>query len=281
MLSLMRQHICVVVKIMSKLICPKCKGKLIPSGKSLICENSHCFDFAKEGYVNLLLSNKNGSLIGDNRDMALSRRDFLNKGYFVPLAEALLKELNESDSPVPRVLDICCGEGYYSSYLKERSDGEFLGFDISKEMVRLAAKRKSDIIFFVANMTDIPVADNSIDFAFHLFAPFYEKEFLRVLNKGGKLISATPGKRHLYSLKEVLYDFPYENDEAPPGTEHLRFIDQKKVKSIINLESHEDIVSLFKMTPYYYHTSDECKNRLESLDTLETEIEFCLNIYQK
>lgn len=266
---------------MNQLICPKCKNELNISGKSLVCQNNHCYDLAKEGYVNLLSSNKNGSLIGDNRDMAISRRDFLNKGYFSSLAKALEEELKKTNTVSPTVLDICCGEGYYSSYLKERCDGEIIGFDISKEMVRLAAKRKNGVNYFVANMTDIPLKSECIDLAFHLFAPFYESEFYRVLKNNGTLISVTPGKKHLFSLKKALYDIPYENDEAPTQTNDLKLIEQRKVSAKILLDSNEDIQSLFKMTPYYYHTSDDNKKRLDALDSLETETEFLLNIYKK
>lgn len=266
---------------MKNLVCPKCKSKLTIKDRTLSCKNFHSFDFAKEGYVNLLLGNKNGSLMGDNRDMAVSRRDFLNKGYFLSLAQALDNEIKALSAKNLRVLDICCGEGYYSSFLSQQNSGEFYGFDLSKEMVRLAAKRKSEVNYFVANMTDIPIEDESIDFAFHLFAPFYEKEFYRVLKKDGMLISVTPGKKHLFSLKEALYDTPYENDETPPETSELHFIEQKKIKSEIHLESNEDILALFKMTPYYYHTSDKNKKRLDNIDSLTTEVEFCLNIYSR
>ena len=270
-----------MVKVMDCLICPKCRTQLNIADKSLKCSNNHCFDLAKEGYVNLLISNKNGSFIGDNKDMALSRRDFLNKGYFKLLADSLCNELYALGSDSPFVLDICCGEGYYSSYLKEHHAGKYYGFDISKEMVRLAAKRKNDVSYFVANMTDIPLSDSSVDFAFHLFAPFYEKEFYRVLNNNGVLISVTPGKRHLFSLKELLYDTPYENDLTPPETSLLKLKEQKNIRAEITLTSHEDIISLFKMTPYYYHTSNECKQRLNNISSLKTEIEFILNIFVK
>lgn len=36
-------------------ICPVCKGTLGLQGNSLICSNRHCFDIAKQGYVNFLL----------------------------------------------------------------------------------------------------------------------------------------------------------------------------------------------------------------------------------
>ena len=63
-------------------ICPKCKEKLEERGGSLYCLNNHCFDIAKEGYVNLMLANDKHSLNpGDNDDMVVSRDLFLNKGY--------------------------------------------------------------------------------------------------------------------------------------------------------------------------------------------------------
>ena len=43
-------------------ICPKCKEKLTQRGGSLYCLNNHCFDIAKEGYVNLMLANDKHSL---------------------------------------------------------------------------------------------------------------------------------------------------------------------------------------------------------------------------
>ena len=52
------------------------------------------------------------------------------------------------------VLDICCGEGYYDEY-----SGELYGFDISKEMVRLAATSRKEHNYFVANLAHIPVCD--------------------------------------------------------------------------------------------------------------------------
>ena len=72
---------------MIEIICPVCGENLTESGKSYICPKGHCFDKAKEGYVNLLTSShKPGSAIGDNKDMAVNRRDFLTKGYFDALA---------------------------------------------------------------------------------------------------------------------------------------------------------------------------------------------------
>ena len=102
-------------------MCPVCKKPLSKNGRSYICSSSHNFDEAKEGYVNLLSgSHKQGELMGDNKIMALSRRDFLNKGYFSALAEGVCSVLRDENFENPTVLDVCCGEGYYSEYLSKR-----------------------------------------------------------------------------------------------------------------------------------------------------------------
>lgn len=61
------------------LICPICGKPLIFDVHTARCESGHSFDVAKEGYVNLLRSNRSGDLIGDDKASARCRRDFLNK----------------------------------------------------------------------------------------------------------------------------------------------------------------------------------------------------------
>ena len=264
---------------MSNLICPVCKNNLTLSGSSYRCESGHCFDIAKEGYVNLLTGSKAGNLIGDNRDMARSRKSFLDKGYFADLAKALCSVV--SDFAPTNVLDICCGEGYYTQILKENTSAEVIGFDISKEMVRLAAKRKCGATFFVANMADIPLATESIDCAIHLFAPFCEKEFHRIITHGGYLISVCPGANHLWELKAALYETPYKNEEISPVLSGFTLEKALNTGRKILLQSNEDIDALFKMTPYYYHTSAQDKAKLNSLNELETQTDFYIRIYRK
>ena len=264
------------------LLCPVCKNELNKNGNSMCCESRHCFDFAKEGYLNLLAGNhKKGSEMGDNRDMALSRKAFLSKGYFDTLLNAVDSLLCEFAPADAKVLDICCGEGYYSATLKERHpETDILGFDLSKEMVRLAAKRKSGNTYVVANLFRIPVPDNHFDFAFHLFAPFDETEFMRVLKPGGILVTAVAGENHLWQMKEILYENPYKNDEKPPQT-ILPILEKRKADGRIFLDNNEDLLSMFKMTPYFYHTPSEGIAKLEATPQLETDISFALYIWQK
>ncbi len=259
------------------LICPVCGEKLILDARTARCEKGHAFDMAKEGYVNLLRTNRPGDAIGDDKLSARARRDFLNKGYYAVLQNALRQLFADKQGSV---LDICCGEGYYTSALGENPALQVYGFDISREMVRLAAKRGNGT-YFVANMAAIPVAEESMNFATHLFAPFNEEAFCRILKKGGRLYTVIPGQKHLWGLKRALYETPYENDEKLPETKLLRHISTRKVTAVIELACQEDIQAVFRMTPYYFHTSQADKAKLEDLAELETPVEFVIAEYEK
>lgn len=264
------------------LLCPVCGRALGETEKAFCCPDGHSFDKAKEGYVNLLTgSHKKGDLIGDNKSMAALRRDFLNKGYFSVLADELVRQIQKTGKENPVMLDICCGEGYYSQQVIEKTDATLFGFDLSKSMVRLAAKRKTGGTFFVANLSHIPIRSESVDIAFHLFAPFHEKEFARVLKPSGTLLTVVPGKDHLFGLKKAVYEKPYKNDEKLPETTLLQLTDTVRIRHEITLTSAEDIGALFGMTPYYYKTSPSDKEKLSSLSSLTTETEFIVAVYKK
>lgn len=256
--------------------CPVCKQTFTKTPKGVTCPKNHSFDRSKEGYINFLTGGyKSGTAMGDNRSMAQSRKAFLDKGFFNPLADglaALLSAFPENSN----VLDICCGEGFYTHRLKTLLPTRmYYGFDLSKAMIRHAAKRKCGS-FFVANISNIPVSDESVDFAFHLFAPFHQAEFYRILKKDGMLVTVIPGKRHLYGLKEIVYDKPYENDEKEPNTGNFIITDRIRISKRITLQSNEDITSVFQMTPYYYHTPASGIQNISALTKLTTEIEFLL-----
>ena len=259
------------------LICPVCGEKLMFCDKVMCCGNGHSFDVAKEGYVNLLRSSKSGDLIGDDKISARMRRDFLNKGYYAPLMEELRRIFADKNG---NVLDICCGEGYYTSALGNNPNLNVFGFDIAREMVRLSAKRGKGT-YFVANMANIPVAEGSMDYCTHLFAPFNEAALAKVLKDGGRLYTVIPGRFHLWGLKQAVYDTPYENDEILPQTQQLRLVSQRKVTAQITLNCREDIQAVFRMTPYFFHTSQKDKEKLLGLDALETSIEFVIGEYEK
>ena len=268
-----------------KFICPKCKDPLTLTGNAAKCPLGHSYDRAREGYYNLLLSQARG-VHGDNREMVTARRDFLDTGAYLPLAERVA-ELACLHTPSGGVLLDCgCGEGYYTHMISAKAADvnktlHIHGFDISKEAVRLAAKRDRALTLAVASSYDIPLPDSSVDTAVNVFSPLAPEETRRVLRRGGAFVMAIPAERHLFGLKSVLYDNPYLNEPESDELSGFELISREKIAYPLTLDSQDRIHALFMMTPYAYRSPREGRERLAKLDRLTTEIEFYLFTYRK
>ncbi len=259
----------------SLFVCPICKSELTRCEGSLKCQSNHSFDIAKQGYVNLLLSNAQGKRHGDDKLMVMARRSFLDKGYYSILRDKIAEVLGEGH----KVLDAGCGEGYYTSLFAKGN--EVYGIDISKDALKSASVRCKDCSFAVASIADIPLPDSSVDGVVLIFAPDSRDEFLRVLKTGGRLITVTPMEKHLFELKEAVYDEPYLNPPTKAEREGFELLSANEVKYTIELDCNEDILALFKMTPYYYKTSKTDQQKLEKIDRLSTRLEFLIAEYEK
>lgn len=269
---------------MTNFICPVCKGHLIKKDKSFVCGNNHSFDLSKYGYVNLMRSQKSSKKRhGDDKLMLHARHDFLEKGFYKPLLDAVTGIIYEkANGQKISVLDVGCGEGYYTAKIHSSvPNSDIYGIDISKNALIFAAKRDRNLSLAVASCAEIPIADRSCDVILNIFSPTNHIEFARILKDNGILIKATPLEMHLFGLKKNIYAEPYKNKAEDKSLVGFTIDDFKEIKYTLTLDSNEDIVSLFKMTPYYYKTSREDQAKLDKLEHLETEIEFGITVYRK
>ena len=267
---------------MSFLICPVCKGALIKNEHTYSCGAGHSFDIAKEGYVNLLMSQASSQKRhGDDKLMVRSRRDFLDKGYYSALRDAVAEELALNTAPGAHIIDVGCGEGYYTELLEAVNNPVAVGIDISKDALKLASKRLKNTALCVASAFTLPCADSSADAVVNIFAPCAYGEFHRVLKENGVLIKAVPLAEHLWDLKCILYGEPYKNKPEQRDDALFELVDFKELKYTIALPCSEDIFALFTMTPYYYKTSAQDSERLLSETTLTTTVHFGVEVYKK
>lgn len=272
---------------MTAFLCPLCGEPLEPRENGLGCGRGHTFDKARSGYVNLLpVSGKHAKIPGDNKLMVNARRDFLEKGYYAPFAQAVaaaaVRHLAGREKPV--LLDAGCGEGYYTAALAEAlapRKPEILAVDISKFAADKCAKRCKDVRCAVASVYHLPVGTESCDGVVSLFAPYCGEEYRRVLKPGGVFLMGIPGRFHLWELKEALYDQPYENEVKDYALEGFAFLESIPVEGRIFLPCNEDIRNLFSMTPYYYKSGVDTDEKLRALERLETRMEFQVLVYRK
>ena len=263
--------------------CPVCGGSMKREA-SYLCESGHCFDIAKEGYVNLYMSKGKSAVSGDDKDMVKARTEFLSKGYYAPLKDEVCSIIKASGISNPVLFDSGCGEGYYTSfYSKTVNDmgGRVCGVDLSKTAIRHASKSVPDGEFAVASVYHLPIKNESVDIIVNCFSPLAIDEFTRIMKKDGLFIYIVPDAKHLWELKRVLYDNPYENEVKNETYNGFELQDVRTAKNTFTLTSIDEILSLFRMTPYSWKTSKGGEEKLKALSSLTVTAQFRILTYQK
>lgn len=262
--------------------CPVCGAPLTASPAVYGCPSGHRFDRSRYNYVNLLLSQKSSRKhSGDDKKMVKARREFLSRGFYAPLLNALLEEAAPFVKEEGALLDLGCGEGYYTEGFSRRFPAlSCFGIDVSKEALMEAGKRRFPFSGAAASAFRLPVLSGSCDLLLNVFAPCCPEEAARVLKESGALLRAVPLEEHLWELKEAIYEEPYLNPPPDPALAGFTLFKERDVRSKLTL-CKEDIQRLFLMTPYYYKTSRADQEKCARLETLTTQIAFRVLVYIK
>ncbi len=265
-------------------ICPICGEHLARIEKSFVCENNHSFDIARQGYVNLLpVGQKHSLRPGDDKEMLNARRNFLNSGFYEPIANSVTSKIQTltAKQKAPVIIDVGCGEGYYTRKIADNIVGSHcVGADISKDATRMACSRGKDIEYCVATASHLPFESKSVDVITAMFSLVCEDEFARILRNGGYIVEVTAGTEHLIELKQVIYDevFPQDKHPAPCG-EKFKEISCENFSYKIGV-SGDLLKSLLEMTPHIRRINPEHRRRLDSLESLSLTISYWLTVRQ-
>ena len=262
-----------------ELLCPICGGILTKEDHSWRCENRHSFDIARQGYVNLLPVQQKRSLQpGDTKEQVISRRAFLDGGFYAPIRDALCQLAIDHNCGGP-VLDIGCGEGYYSAHLAQTLNTELVGLDISKEAVRYAAGRYKNALWLCASAARLPIGDQSAGLITSLFALTMPEEFLRVLRPDGAFIQVLAAEDHLLGLKSVIYpQLNHKEKDSVPSLPGFRLIESRPVRFTFTVEGAQ-VQNLLSMTPHVYRIGKEGAERLRQTQILTDTASCVLNLY--
>ena len=266
---------------MSVLMCPVCRQALNLIGRTWRCEQGHSYDLAKQGYVNLhVVQHKHSKTPGDTPESVLARRLFLSEGFYQPLRDAVVVQLQQLQ--LHTLLDIGCGEGYYTSAMQQQVQ-QCIGLDIAKTAVQHAAKLNAQVTWVVGTGATLPVLDQSIDICTSLFSPIPKDEILRALKPKGYLLVVTPAPDHLYALREALFDEvkPHQpNKFVEQLQSDFELVLQQHVESQFDLDQ-DQLKNLIAMTPYAYKAKPEKRQQLEQQTQFELTAHFQMYLFQK
>ena len=257
--------------------CPICQENLTLLESSLKCCNRHSFDLAKFGYVNLAPQIKQSA--NYDKENFQNRQQILEASFYQAILEAI-SDLLASSKNAKTILDIGCGEGFYSRKLQKRHpDKTFYAFDISKDSVQIAAKSEANwaVNWFVGDLARLPIKDASMDILLDIFSPANYGEFRRVLSKDGILIKVIPTENHLKEIRQKVQDQltnkDYSNQDIKNHFQNNFTILSSKTASLTKTITADQLQALLSMTPLLFHI-DQSKIDWSQLTeiTIEAEI---------
>ena len=261
----------------SAFACPICQENLTLVESSLKCCNRHSFDLAKFGYVNLAPQIKQSA--NYDKENFQNRQQILEAGFYQAILEVVSDLLSNSKN-AKTILDIGCGEGFYSRKLQEsHSDKTFYAFDISKDSVQIAAKSEPNwaVNWFVGDLARLPIKDASMDILLDIFSPANYGEFRRVLSKDGILIKVIPTENHLKEIRQKVQDQltnkDYSNQDIKNHFQEHFTILSSQTASLTKTITTDQLQALLSMTPLLFHI-DQSKIDWSQLTeiTIEAEI---------
>ena len=273
-----------------QLACPVCNDllQLCNEERTLRCAAGHSFDRAKQGYWNLLLvQSKRSKDPGDNPEMVQSRTRFLDGQFYSPVLERICHTLDDALPKSALIADLGCGEGYYTTGLRQHRlakgyEDAILGLDISKHAVKSAAKRDKGVTWSVGSSARIPVPDASLDAALIIFSKVLPEPLERALKPGALVLIAYPGPGHLMSLRELIYDEVRDNDSDPAKQlcEVFKLEQTLGEPFEIELEGNQQISDLLAMTPHGQRMQSAKRDELLRRQQLRTEVDIRLGLFR-
>lgn len=266
---------------MTQLRCPVCGAPLSRQAASYACPSGHCFDIARQGYVNLLPVQQKHSLHpGDTPEQVTARREFLAGGFYLPIARAVCQAAQEFAPAAQAILDVGCGEGYYTAQVAQTlPQAETWGLDISKDAVRRAAGAHKGCRWICGTASHLPFPDGSFSLLLSMFSLTVPAEFRRVLQDGGCFLQVLAGPAHLQNLKQIIYPVLLPREEkAQPDYPGFRLLARRTIRFPIQVQG-EQVQNLLAMTPHFWRIRRDGAQRLAATRELNDQADAILYIF--
>lgn len=250
--------------------CPVCSEPFVTvEDHHITCSKDHRFDLSKKGTLHLLMKPAQSEY---TRNMLLSRQRIAQSGFWHPLLQAIRSVIKH---PEGTLLDVGCGEGAHSAYLRGQGiTGPIIAFDISKEGINLAAGSYEDVFFAVADLAHSPFASGQYDTILNILSPSNYSEFDRLLKKDGQVIKVVPNPDYLKELRALKEEkeTPYSNERVVQKFED-HFDDVEKITITYTVDLFEDMVEDFmNMTPLGWYIDKEYEEIITKLNEVTVDL---------
>ena len=251
--------------------CPVCNSDMHVSAdqQQFCCVQGHSFDFARQGYLNLLLSNQRQSL-QPGYDMATlrARKTILVNGLFNQLIDKLTQLVitawkQQIELSQMTILDVGSGEGYLFTHIIEELQRvtaqviSAVGSDISKSAMQLAGQNSLQALWCICNlMRRIPFKDNAFSMLLNILAPCNTIEFQRILSPNGYFVKVLPLENHLSEIRTAIYEHARKESHSNETTmveisQHFQLISREELYYQHNI-GKELTLEILYMSPLYW-----------------------------
>ena len=262
--------------------CPLCESEMnVVDLKSLVCTNHHTFDFAKQGYVNLMAQQSNSQY---SKDLFEARKNIINETdlYAVmhrTISNVIKEKMDTSINPF-LIVDLGCGEGSHLQRIVDECGSEAItgvGLDIAKEGIVAAAKSYENPIWLVGDLAKSPLADLSFQVILNILSPSNYKEFKRILAQDGLVIKVVPGSNYLKELREALFENSEKKDYKNEDTvslfkQHFELIHNSSLK-LTKILTKEELQNLVRMTPLAWSGDRDNVEAFSNQDSAEITVD--------
>lgn len=233
--------------------CPICQQGFLPvEFSSLVCRSNHNFDLARNGYLNLLMTQQKSQY---DKELFIARRQVFSAGVYDPLVAKVSSLIANLGLEIPSIIDAGCGEGSFLAKLHQHLPNALLmGIDIAREGIQLAGANQIPIMWCVADLAKLPLINAGLDVVLNVLSPANYSEFRRVLKPKGVVLKVLPGKDYLTEIRKRLGDTTaYCNEGVLVNFEENLEV-QNKVHVRYQVPVALDLWSaMVKMTPLTQH----------------------------
>lgn len=232
------------------MICPICSMALNIDAAAVKCDNNHTFNISKKGLVNFA-SPLNDKIY--NKELFTARKIVLNSGIYDQVYKELIKLIKDNSI----ILDAGAGEGTYLDVIvREFSNVKTIGLDLAKAGLEIASDYQT-ASYFLADLANIPLADNSLDYILNILSPANYAEFDRILKNDGCLIKVIVNDNYLKEIRNAINKTEERNDNVYNNlAEQMDIISESDITYEYPLD-HDLATNLIKMTPMTNHIQEQ------------------------